>query len=161
MAAESTKSPDPRWAWQPYRASKEAPWNLQRVGHLYRRAAFGATHAELEAGLKAGPNALIAQLFKGGPGQKEFDDEMAPLARNIAQLQRLRPSACLVVGSHVARPTSITGENHALLAQPLRHQQRQGAERPLHARPVRADAASTPWATSPRCCTRCPATRPC
>ncbi|HWG47481.1 MAG TPA: DUF1800 domain-containing protein [Gemmataceae bacterium] len=83
MADISEKTVDPRWAWQRYRPSKEAPWNLQRVGHLYRRAAFGATHSQLESGLKAGPDALIAQLFKGGPGLAEFDAEMEPLARNI------------------------------------------------------------------------------
>ena len=85
MADASEKPIDPRWAWQPYRPSKEAPWNLQRVGHLYRRAAFGATYAELEAGLKAGPEALITQFLKGGSGQEEFDAEMEPLAQNIAR----------------------------------------------------------------------------
>jgi uncharacterized protein (DUF1800 family) len=85
MADSTAKSIDPRWAWQPYHPSKEAPWNLPRVGHLYRRAAFGATYAELEAGLKAGPEALIAQLLNGGPGLAEFDGEMAPLAKNLAR----------------------------------------------------------------------------
>jgi uncharacterized protein (DUF1800 family) len=85
MADVSSKPIDPRWAWQPYRPSKEAPWDLQRVGHLYRRAAFGATHTELEAGVKAGPEALIAQLLKGGAGQADFDAEMEPLAQNIAR----------------------------------------------------------------------------
>ena len=85
MANASQKPLDPRWAWQPYRPSKEAPWNLQRVGHLYRRAAFGATPAELEDGRKAGPEALIAQLLKGGPGLAEFDAQMAPLAHSIAR----------------------------------------------------------------------------
>ena len=33
---------DPDQAWQPYRPSAEAPWDSRRVGHLYRRAAFGA-----------------------------------------------------------------------------------------------------------------------
>jgi hypothetical protein len=81
----SAKTLDPRWAWQPYRPSSEAPWNLQRVGHLYRRAAFGATHTELEVGLKAGPEALVAQLQKGGPGLAQLDTEMEPLAANIAR----------------------------------------------------------------------------
>jgi uncharacterized protein (DUF1800 family) len=85
MANDSAKTIDPRWAWQPYRPSKEAPWNLQRVGHLYRRAAFGANYAELEAGVKAGPESLIAQLLKGGPGLAEFDADMEPLAANIAR----------------------------------------------------------------------------
>jgi hypothetical protein len=85
MAITSAKTIDPRWAWQPYRPSPEAPWNLQRVGHLYRRAAFGATHGELETGLKAGPEALVVQLLKGGPGLVEFDADMEPLAANIAR----------------------------------------------------------------------------
>ncbi len=85
MADLTAKSIDPRWAWQPYHPSKEAPWNLLRVGHLYRRAAFGATYSELEAGLKASPEVLIDQLLKGGPGLSEFDAEMAPLAQNLAR----------------------------------------------------------------------------
>ncbi|HTU91931.1 MAG TPA: DUF1800 family protein, partial [Gemmataceae bacterium] len=85
MTDASAKSIDPRWAWQPYRPSKEGPWNLQRVGHLYRRAAFGATQAELEAGLQSDPEALIDQLLKGGSRLAEFDTEMAPLAQNIAR----------------------------------------------------------------------------
>ncbi|HEY7310897.1 MAG TPA: DUF1800 domain-containing protein [Gemmataceae bacterium] len=85
MADASEKKIDPGWAWQLYRPSKEVPWNLQRVGHLYRRAAFGATHAELEAGLKSGPEDLIARLLKGDAGLAEFDAQMEPLAQNIAR----------------------------------------------------------------------------
>jgi uncharacterized protein (DUF1800 family) len=85
MADASAKNIDPRWAWQPYQPSKDAPWDLRRVGHLYRRAAFGANHAELEAGLKAGPEALIAQLLKGGSGLADFDAEMKSMAPTLAQ----------------------------------------------------------------------------
>jgi uncharacterized protein (DUF1800 family) len=84
MAADSMKI-DPRWAWQAYKPSDKAPWNIQRVGHLYRRAGFGATLAELDAGLKSTPEKLIARLLEGGAGQKEFDARMAPLARTIAR----------------------------------------------------------------------------
>jgi uncharacterized protein (DUF1800 family) len=86
MADASEKTTiDPHWAWQPYRPSKEVPWNLPRVGHLYRRAAFGASHAELESGLKDGPEVLLARLLKGGAGLGEFDAGMTPLAANIAR----------------------------------------------------------------------------
>ncbi len=85
MAEISSKAIDPRWAWQRYRPSPEQPWNLQRVGHLYRRAAFGATFAELEAGVKAGPDAVLEQLFKGGPGLADFDAQMEPLAQSIVK----------------------------------------------------------------------------
>jgi len=76
---------DPQWAWEAYRPTAAAPWNLQRVGHLYRRAGFGANAAELEAGLKAGPDAAIAALLKGGPGVEEFDARMDELASVIAR----------------------------------------------------------------------------
>ncbi len=85
MAKTSQKAVDPGWAWQPYRPTAAQPWNLARVGHLYRRAAFGATFAELEAGVKAGPEAVLDQLFKGGPGLADFDAEMGPLAQSIAR----------------------------------------------------------------------------
>ena len=37
---------DPRRAWEPYRPTADNPWDLRKVGHLYRRAAFGATWDE-------------------------------------------------------------------------------------------------------------------
>jgi uncharacterized protein (DUF1800 family) len=85
MADTSANIIDPRWAWQEYRPSKETPWNIQRVGHLYRRAAFGATHTELESGLKADPEVLVARLLQGEPGLAAFDAAMEPLANNIAR----------------------------------------------------------------------------
>jgi uncharacterized protein (DUF1800 family) len=85
MADASKIILDPHWAWQPYRPSKEMPWNLQRVGHLYRRAGFGATYAELEAGLKAGPEGLLDRFLKGGPALAEFDAEMNQMAPTLAQ----------------------------------------------------------------------------
>src|SRR6516162_4928415 len=93
MADTSKIMLDPHWAWQPYRPGKEMPWNLQRVGHLYRRAGFGATYAELEAGLKDGPEALLDRFLKGGPGLAEFDAEMSQMAPTLAQfndIQHLR-----------------------------------------------------------------------
>jgi uncharacterized protein (DUF1800 family) len=83
--ADDTGKIDPRWAWQRYRPSARAPWDLRRVGHLYRRAAFGATLAELQAGLKNGPDRTIDALLAGGPGLAEFDRRMAPLAETTAR----------------------------------------------------------------------------
>jgi uncharacterized protein (DUF1800 family) len=80
---DKSKTTDPQWAWQPYQPGADMPWDVKRVGHLYRRAAFGATWKELQDGVKAGPQALLARLFKGGSGQEEFDARMAPLARTI------------------------------------------------------------------------------
>jgi uncharacterized protein (DUF1800 family) len=108
--ADTTAKFDPRSAWEPYRPSAKAPWDLRRVGHLYRRATFGATMAELESGLKNGPEKTIARLLKGGEGREswtfhtpsgkkttedvpvtgsdslhEFDRRMQPLADTIAR----------------------------------------------------------------------------
>jgi uncharacterized protein (DUF1800 family) len=85
MADTAAKAVDPRWAWAPYRPAADAPWDVRRVGHLYRRAAFGATAAELEAGLKAGPEKTLEALLAGGPGQAEFDAATAPMAKTIAR----------------------------------------------------------------------------
>jgi hypothetical protein len=77
------ESINPRWAWDKYVPGPKAPWDIRKVGHLYRRAGFGATHAELEAGLKAGPDKTIDLLLKGGPGEEKFNALMEPLARSI------------------------------------------------------------------------------
>jgi uncharacterized protein (DUF1800 family) len=76
---------DPRWAWEPYRPSDRAPWDLRRIGHLYRRTVFGATMAELEAGLKNGPDKTIESLLADGPEQVKFDAETAKLADSITR----------------------------------------------------------------------------
>jgi hypothetical protein len=76
---------DPRWAWERYRPSADNPWNLRKVGHLYRRAAFGANTAELDAALRDGPDQTIDLLLRGRQGQEAFDRDTAPLARSFGQ----------------------------------------------------------------------------
>jgi len=76
---------DPHWAWEPYKPSSESPWDLRKVGHLYRRAGFGASWTELEAGAKAGPDEAIDRLLQGGPDQEGFESLTALLARSAAQ----------------------------------------------------------------------------
>ncbi|MFN4260147.1 MAG: DUF1800 family protein [Gemmataceae bacterium] len=76
---------DPRWAWDEYRPTEQSPWDLKRVGHLYRRAAFGASWTELQAGLKLGPKQTITNLLRGEPGTEQFDQQTAPLAESITR----------------------------------------------------------------------------
>ena len=59
--------------WEPYRPTADHPWDLAKVGHLYRRAAFGATWAELQRGLADGPEKTIDRLLAGGPSDPDFD----------------------------------------------------------------------------------------
>src|SRR5256885_2003914 len=84
---------DPRWAWDTYQPSQKEPWDVRKVGHLYRRATFGATLPELEAALQDGPENTIGRLLRGGPGQEKFDEQMAEMAKSISRVnnpQQLR-----------------------------------------------------------------------
>lgn len=59
LAAESTFVPPP---------PPDIPWTAVQVEHLWNRAGFGATSAEIERWVAAGPEATIAALFdRGGP----------------------------------------------------------------------------------------------
>ena len=66
---------DPRTAWEPYKPSDKNPWTLQKVGHVYRRAAFGANSIELQAGLDAGPEKLIDKLIKSDAADFEKETQ--------------------------------------------------------------------------------------
>lgn len=67
---------DPQWAWATYQPTAEMPWNLRRVGHLYRRAGFGATWPELHSGLEKGPQACVDALLAGGADAPAWPDSI-------------------------------------------------------------------------------------
>jgi uncharacterized protein (DUF1800 family) len=52
-------------AWAPYEPDGDAPWNRERVVHLHRRAAFGATWAEIERDLADSPDMAVGRLLSG------------------------------------------------------------------------------------------------
>ncbi len=62
--------------WAAYTPDEKQPWNLRRVVHLHRRAAFAGSWEELQRDLKDGPTKAVARLLEGtanlNPG-KEFD----------------------------------------------------------------------------------------
>jgi hypothetical protein len=64
---------DAKTAWEPYRPTADNPWDLHKVGHLYRRAAFGATWAELQAGLADGPEKTLDRVLAGKPESADFE----------------------------------------------------------------------------------------
>lgn len=107
MANSPEATVDPKWAWQPFRPGPDAPWDLPKVGHLYRRAAFGATLAELEAGVQAGPDRTIDQLLQGRP-TPDVDAIVATMARAIGQANSGQQLAAwwlyrMVYGGHPLR----------------------------------------------------------
>lgn len=64
---------DPSDAWEPWAPSAHEPWDLRRVGHLRRRAAFGGSWDELQADLSDGPEAAVERLMAGTEGADSFD----------------------------------------------------------------------------------------
>ena len=68
--------------WAPYTPDAKQPWDLARVVHLHRRAAFAGTWAELQRDLKDGPDKAVARLLNGSANRhaaKEFDATAALL----------------------------------------------------------------------------------
>ena len=72
-AGAAAKPADPHWAWEPYEPDSRRPWDLRRVGHLYRRAAFGADWGQLQQALADGPQLAVEKLLRGGAGQAAFN----------------------------------------------------------------------------------------
>ena len=50
-------------AWAAFEPTPDDPWDLRKVAHLHRRAGFGATRAELERDVAAGPAESVGRLL--------------------------------------------------------------------------------------------------
>lgn len=72
-------------SWAPYRPTADAPWNLRRVVHLSRRAAFGATWREIERDLSEGPESSVTRLLAGKARLDGVPEDFGPLADVIGQ----------------------------------------------------------------------------
>lgn len=70
---EADLANNPDRAWAAYRPSESKPWTLAMAGHLYRRAAFGATEAELRRALEHGPQATVDQLVRPPSGTDKYN----------------------------------------------------------------------------------------
>jgi uncharacterized protein (DUF1800 family) len=69
--------------WIPYSTTEKMPWNLARVVHLHRRAAFAGTWDELQRDLKDGPHKAIDRLLNGSvnlASGNEFESTVRLLA---------------------------------------------------------------------------------
>src|SRR4051794_351109 len=99
---------DPKWAWEPYRPTDKDPWDLRKAGHLYRRAAFGATWDELHAAVQAGPEKTVDALLRGRSDEeleRDWHDNAADIRRanNDAQLAPWWLSRLVPGGPHPLR----------------------------------------------------------
>ena len=84
MSAASNRS-DSASPWAPYSPSNEAPWNLRRVVHLHRRAAFAATWSEIQRDLKDGPKASIDRLLAGKARSQGVPEDFETTAAQLAE----------------------------------------------------------------------------
>ena len=90
MVGQTEKPPDPHWAWAAYEPDADRPWNLARAGHLYRRAAFGASWEQLQQALSDGPQRTIDKLLKPQAEAVEFNrtyDEYEAATGSVDQLR--------------------------------------------------------------------------
>src|SRR5262249_25150842 len=94
---------DPVEAWKPWVPDAGDPWSLKWAGHLYRRAAFGASWSDLQAAVKAGPQATLTKLLPPGPRQADFDQLMDTLGPEAGQLQPGDPGNVTLQGWWLCR----------------------------------------------------------
>ncbi len=73
---------DTATAWSEYVPNNGAPWDLRRVVHLHRRAAFAAPWAELQRDLRDGHQAAIDRLLEGRAGE-DRSEGFETMARTI------------------------------------------------------------------------------
>jgi uncharacterized protein (DUF1800 family) len=88
--AEQIELNGPDWAWAEYEPDAERPWNLARAGHLYRRAAFGASWEQLQQSLSDGPQRTIDKLLRPQSDAAQFNrtyDEYETATGSVDQLR--------------------------------------------------------------------------
>jgi uncharacterized protein (DUF1800 family) len=69
--------------WEPYEPSEASPWDRQRVVHLHRRAAFGASWSEIERDVAEGPAAAVDRLLSGKARAHVAPTDFESMARTI------------------------------------------------------------------------------
>ena len=119
---------DPAEAWQPWRPSRRRPWGRKWAAHLYRRAGFGPSRDDLAEAERLGPEGTLDLLLRGRPdaaGARGDAERRRPDRRRDRRSRRSAPR--LVAVLHAPGRPPAAREDDAVLAQPLRHQHRQGA----------------------------------
>jgi uncharacterized protein (DUF1800 family) len=84
MAALSLDRIDPAEAWQPWRPSSSDPWGRKWAAHLLRRAAFGASRADLLEAERLGHQGTLDLLLRGRPRAEEVQETLNDVGRVAA-----------------------------------------------------------------------------
>jgi len=83
MLMDRMSAIDPHWAWQPFTASDERPWNRSLAAHLYRRSGFGASVQQLDEASHREPVELVEQLISQNVENNDFRETADSLAQTI------------------------------------------------------------------------------
>ena len=75
---------DPASAWQPWRPSAGDPWGRKWAAHLSRRAAFGASRADLLEAERLGNEGTLDLLMKGRPDADDLGETLIDVGRVAA-----------------------------------------------------------------------------
>jgi Protein of unknown function (DUF1800) len=76
---------DPVEAWQPWAPSAQDPWNLKWAGHLYRRAGFGGSPADLNEAVSRGLPSTLDLLLKGKPDADALEQVLIAVGQRAAE----------------------------------------------------------------------------
>ncbi len=74
---------DPAWAWQPFHATADRPWNRSLAAHLYRRAGFGADLKLLDAAVQRTPAEIVEELVSQNKESSDFRGTADALAETV------------------------------------------------------------------------------
>src|SRR5262249_33685762 len=74
----------PSLAWEPWKPDARDPWNARWAGHLFRRAAFGASPEWIARALREGPEPTVKQLLAGEPGHEKTAALLADVGEGFA-----------------------------------------------------------------------------
>jgi uncharacterized protein (DUF1800 family) len=75
---------DPVRAWQPWEPTAADPWSRKWAAHLYRRAAFGASHDDLVEAELLGFQGTLDLLCQGRPSATELLETLVDVGRIAA-----------------------------------------------------------------------------
>jgi uncharacterized protein (DUF1800 family) len=67
---------DPQQAWARFEPDARQPWTLALAGHLYRRAAFGASWPQLQRALAEGPQKTLDGLLRPAADVAAFNRQL-------------------------------------------------------------------------------------
>jgi len=90
MAVQIEKLSDSGWAWAAYEPDAVRPWNLAQAGHLYRRAAFGASWDRLQQALSDGPQRSIDKLLRPQADTVAFNRVFDEYEASVGSMDGLR-----------------------------------------------------------------------